>query len=64
MLTKVLAISPGSSGLPWIISIRPTSIVNYIIAMILSMAVAVISTIVIAKVMNKKQAVENQELAA
>ena len=28
------------------------------------MAVAVISTIVIAKVMNKKQAVENQELAA
>ena len=32
--------------------------------MILSMAVAVISTIVIAKVMNKKQAVENQELAA
>ena len=64
MLTKVLAISPGAAGLPGIISIRPTSIVNYIIAMILSMAVAVISTIVIAKVMNKKQAVENQELAA
>lgn len=64
MLTKVLAISPGAAGLPGIISIRPTSIVNYIIAMILSMAVAVISTIVIAKVMNKKQAIENQELAA
>ena len=64
MLTKVLAISPGAAGLPGIISIRPTSIVNYIIAMILSMAVAVISTIVIAKVMNKKQAVENKELAA
>ncbi len=41
MLTKVLAISPGAAGLPGIISIRPTSIVNYTIAMILSMVVAV-----------------------
>ena len=64
MLTKVLAISPGAAGLPGIISIRPTSIVNYIIAMILSMVVAVVSTIVIAKFMNKKQVVNDEQVAA
>lgn len=64
MLTKVLAISPGAAGLPGIISIRPTSIVNYIIAMILSMVVAVVSTIVIAKFMNKKQVVNDEQIAA
>ena len=55
MLTKVLAISPGAAGLPGIISIRPTSMINYIIAMVISMAVAAVSTIVIAKFMSKKQ---------
>ena len=63
MLTKVLAISPGAAGLPGVISIRPTSIVNYVIAMIISIVVAVVSTIVIARFMNKKQVANNQEIA-
>ena len=56
MLTKVLALAPGAAGLPGIISIRPDSMVNYIIGMVISMTVAVVSTIAIAKVTNKKQA--------
>ena len=55
MLTKVLALAPGAAGLPGIISIRPDSMVNYIIGMVISMAVAVISTIMLAKFMNEKK---------
>ena len=62
MLTKVLALAPGAAGLPGIISIRPQSMVNYVIAMVISMSVAVISTIALAKVMNKKE--ENLEQIA
>ena len=56
MLTKVLALSPGAAGLPGIISIRPQSMVNYIIGMIISMAVTFIATVMLAKFMNKKEA--------
>lgn len=55
MLTKVLALAQGAAGLPGIISIRPDSMVNYIIGMVISMAVAVISTIMLAKFMNEKK---------
>lgn len=55
MLTKVLALAPGAAGLPGIISIRPDSMFNYAIGMIISMSIAVISTITLAKVMNKKK---------
>lgn len=55
MLTKVLALAPGAAGLPGIISIRPDSMFNYAIGMIISMSIAVISTIMLAKVMNKKK---------
>ena len=54
MLTKVLALAPGAAGLPGIISIRPASMVNYIIGMIISMAVAVVSTYALYKFMSKK----------
>lgn len=56
MLTKVLALSPGAAGLPGIISIRPQSMVNYIIGMVIAMVMSIISTFVIAKFMNKKEA--------
>ena len=56
MLTKVLALSPGAAGLPGIISIRPQSMVNYIIGMVISMAVTFIATVMLAKFMNKKEA--------
>ena len=55
MLTKVLALAPGAAGLPGIIPIRPDSMFNYAIGMIISMSIAVISTIMLAKVMNKKK---------
>lgn len=55
MLTKVLAISPGAAGLPGVISIRPTSMVNYVIGMIISMVVAAVATIILSKVMKKKE---------
>ena len=44
MLTKVLALAPGAAGLPGIIPIRPDSMFNYAIGMIISMSIAVIST--------------------
>ncbi len=56
MLTKVLALAPGAAGLPGIISIRPDSMVNYVIGMVISMGVAVVSTVLLAKFMNKKEA--------
>lgn len=56
MFTKVLALAPGAAGLPGIISIRPDSMVNYIIGMAISMSVAVVSTIILAKFMKKKEA--------
>ena len=60
MLTKVLALAPGAEGLPGIISIRPDSMINYIIGMAISMGVAVVSTIILAKTTAKK---ENLEVA-
>ena len=60
MLTKVLALAPGAAGLPGIISIRPDSMINYSIGMAISMVVAVVSTIILAKTTAKK---ENLEVA-
>ena len=56
MLTKVLALAPGAAGLPGIISIRPDSMINYTIGMVISMSVAVAATIMLAKLSNKKEA--------
>lgn len=55
MLTKVLALAPGAAGLPGIISIRPDSMINYVIGMVISMSVAVVSTIMLAKFAKKKE---------
>ena len=59
MLTKVLALAPGAAGLPGIISIRPDSMINYIIGMAISMAVAVASTIILSKTTAKTTAKKN-----
>lgn len=55
---NVLAVSQGPAGLPGIIAIRPQSMVQYIIGMAISFAVAFVMTIVLSK-MNKF----NNELA-
>lgn len=49
---NVLAVSQGPAGLPGIIAIRPQSMVQYIIGMAISFAVAFVMTIVLSK-MNK-----------
>lgn len=54
-LTKVKATALGAAGLPGIISIKPDSIISYIIGMAISFAVAFAVTIVLAKRDGKKQ---------
>ena len=56
ILTKVLALSPGAAGLPGIISIRPQSMIHYIIGMAISMVVAAVSTIVLSRIIGEKKA--------
>lgn len=56
ILMKVLALSPGAAGLPGIISIRPQSIVHYIIGMAISIVVSAISTIALSKFSGEKKA--------
>lgn len=54
-LTKVKATALGAAGLPGIISIKPDSIISYIIGMAISFAVAFAVTIILAKRDGKKQ---------
>ncbi len=53
-LTNVMAVALGAAGIPGIISINPTSIINYIIAMIISFIITFITTIIFFKYQNKK----------
>jgi len=46
---KTLAIAPGAAGVPGIISIRPDSVLHYMIGMIISFIVAFGLTIVLSK---------------
>ncbi|MFS0638654.1 sucrose-specific PTS transporter subunit IIBC [Mesobacillus foraminis] len=52
---KVKAVALGAAGLPGIISIKPGSIVSYIIGMAIAFAVAFITTIILAKREAKKE---------
>lgn len=56
ILTKVLALSPGAAGLPGIISIRPQSMIHYVIGMVISIVVSAISTIILSRIMKEKKA--------
>ena len=53
ILTKVLALAPGAAGLPGIISIRPQSMLNYVIGMAISIAVTAIATVILSKTMKE-----------
>ncbi|MEQ8156337.1 MAG: sucrose-specific PTS transporter subunit IIBC [Clostridiaceae bacterium] len=55
-LMKVLALSPGAAGLPGIISIRPQSIVHYIIGMIISFSITFAVAVILSKVTMKNNA--------
>ncbi len=52
---KVKAVALGAAGLPGIISIKPGTIVSYIIGMAVAFAVAFITTIILAKREAKKE---------
>lgn len=56
-LFKVKAIALGAAGLPGIISINPKSILFYIVGMVISIAVAFVVTVVLAKRDQKKAAI-------
>lgn len=53
---KVKAVALGAAGLPGIISIRPDSIVPYVIGMVISFVVTSVMTIILAKRAAKKAA--------
>ncbi|PFH81991.1 sucrose-specific PTS transporter subunit IIBC [Bacillus sp. AFS088145] len=48
-LYKVKAVALGAAGIPGIISIKPTSIIPYIVGMVISFSIAFIVTLVLAK---------------
>lgn len=61
---KVKATALGAAGIPGIISIRPGSIISYIIGMAVAFAVAFIVTIVLAKRDEKKAVKQTSDQAA
>ncbi|HWO95789.1 MAG TPA: sucrose-specific PTS transporter subunit IIBC [Bacillus sp. (in: firmicutes)] len=63
-LYKVKAVALGAAGLPGIISIKPSSIVFYIIGMAIAFAVAFMTTVVLAKRETKKTASDTNKTAA
>lgn len=63
-LFKVKATALGAAGLPGIISIRPDTIIAYIIGMGISFAVAFVVTIILAKREAKKAGNQQSEKAA
>jgi len=63
-LFQVKATALGAAGLPGIISIRPDTIISYIIGMAISFAVSFVVTIILAKRDAKKIANQSSEQAA
>lgn len=59
---KVKAVALGAAGLPGIISIRPDSIVPYVIGMVISFIVAFVTTIILAKRAAKKNKQQKKHL--
>lgn len=52
---EVLAVSPGPAGLPGIIVIRPESMLQYMVTLVIAFIIGFIATVALAKVFNKKQ---------
>jgi PTS system sucrose-specific IIC component len=61
---KVKAVALGAAGLPGIISIKPGTIVPYIIGMAIAFAIAFITTIILAKRAAKKEGRSASKTAA
>lgn len=60
---KVKAIALGAAGLPGIISMKPSSILSYIVGMIISFAVAFSVTIILSKRRKNKEAATEESAA-
>lgn len=58
---EVLSLSPGPAGLPGVIVIRPQSMIQYMVGLLIAFVVSFISTLLIAKFVEKKKA--NKEVA-
>ncbi|NMB07555.1 MAG: PTS transporter subunit EIIC [Tissierellia bacterium] len=54
-LMKVLSLSPGPAGLPGIIVIRPQSMLQYMVGLVIAFVVAFTSTVLLSKVVEKKK---------
>lgn len=52
---KVLALSQGPAGLPGVIVIRPESMVQYMVTMVITFVTATIATILLSTVFQKKE---------
>jgi PTS system sucrose-specific IIC component len=63
-LFKVKATALGAAGIPGIISIRPDTIISYIIGMAIAFTVAFIVTLVLAKRDEKKAVKQISDQAA
>lgn len=57
---KVLSLSPGPAGLPGVIVIRPQSMIQYMVGLVIAFIVAFISTLLIANFVEKRK---NKEIA-
>ena len=53
---EVLSLSPGPAGLPGVIVIRPQSMIQYMVGLLIAFVVSFISTLLIAKFVEKKKA--------
>jgi len=51
---NVLSLSQGPAGLPGVIVIRPQSMIQYMVALVISFAVTFLSTVILAKVVGEK----------
>ena len=54
-LMKVLSLSPGPAGLPGIIVIRPQSMLQYMVGLVIAFVVAFTSTVLLSKVVEKNK---------
>lgn len=50
---KVLSLSQGPAGLPGVIVIRPQSMIQYMLALLISFSVTFITTVLLGKILNK-----------
>ena len=52
---QVLSVSPGPAGLPGVIVIRPESMLQYMVTLLIAFVIGFIATIILGKIFNKKQ---------